>query len=72
MAIRELLSDASGVLSSKRVVTVVSALLIAVGFLANLFGGYKIDEFIFNAVMYIVIAGFGFTGMEKFAPKGDS
>jgi hypothetical protein len=39
------------------------------GFVANLFWRFTIDEFIFNAVMYIVIGGMGITGVEKFAPK---
>ena len=58
-----------GSVSSKRVVTFIAFLLCATGFLANLFWGFKIDEFIFNNMMYIVIAGLGFTGLEKFAPK---
>ena len=59
----------NGEVSSKRVVTFIAFLLCATGFLANLFWGFKIDEFIFNNMMYIVIAGLGFTGLEKFAPK---
>lgn len=67
--IKEMMSDVDGQASSKRLVTILCVILMATGFLANLFGGYKIDEFIFNAIMYIVIAGLGFTGLEKFAPK---
>lgn len=68
--LKSMLADGvDGSVSSKRVVTFIAFLLCAVGFLANLFGGFKIDEFIFNAMMYIVIAGLGFTGLEKFAPK---
>ena len=58
-----------GSVSSKRVVTFIAFLLCATGFLANLFWGSKIDSNIFNSMMYIVIAGLGFTGLEKFAPK---
>jgi hypothetical protein len=58
-----------GSVSSKRVVTFIAFLLCATGFLANLFWGFKIDSNIFNSMMYIVIAGLGFTGLEKFAPK---
>ena len=29
----------------------------------------KIDSVIYNSMMYIVVAGLGFTGLEKFAPK---
>jgi hypothetical protein len=55
--------------SSKRMVAVVSTLLIAIGYIANLFWDYTVDQFMFDAVMYIVIASLGITGAEKFAPK---
>jgi hypothetical protein len=55
--------------SSKRMVAVVSTLLIAIGYIANLFWDFTIEEFIFNGVMYIVIGTLGITGVEKFAPK---
>ena len=68
--LKSMLADGvDGSVSSKRVVTFIAFLLCATGFLANLFWGFKIDAFIFNAMMYIVIAGLGFTGLEKFAPK---
>jgi hypothetical protein len=47
------------------------ALLIGIGYVANLFYGYKIDDNILNAVMMVVIAGLGITGVEKFAPKSN-
>ena len=58
-----------GSVSSKRVITFLAFVLCSVGFVANLFWSYKIDEFIYNSMMYVVIAGLGFTGLEKFAPK---
>ena len=58
-----------GSVSSKRVVTFLAFLLCSVGFVANMFWGFKIDEFIYNSMMYIVVGGLGFTGLEKFAPK---
>ena len=67
--IHEIVSDANGSPSSKRLITIICTILMATGFIANLFWGFKIDEFIFNAVMYIVIGGMGITGVEKFAPK---
>ena len=68
--IKSTLADGvNGSISSKRVVTVLAFVLCAVGFVGNLFFGYKIDEFIYNSMMYIVIGGLGFTGLEKFAPK---
>jgi len=68
--IKSMLADGvDGSVSSKRVITFLAFLLCAVGFVANMFWGFKIDEFIYNSMMYIVVGGLGFTGLEKFAPK---
>jgi len=58
-----------GSISSKRVITFICVFLMTLAFIANLFWGYKVDEFMYNSVMYVVIAGLGATGLEKFAPK---
>jgi hypothetical protein len=63
------LADPNGNPSSKRLVTLICTILMTIGFIANLFWEFKIDEFIFNSVMYIIIGGMGITGVEKFAPK---
>jgi hypothetical protein len=55
--------------SSKRVVTFLAFLLCATGFIADLFSDLTITPVIFDSMMYIVVAGLGFTGLEKFAPK---
>lgn len=55
--------------SSKRVVTFLAFLLCAGGFVADILG-YKITPAIFDSMMYIVVAGLGFTASEKFASKG--
>jgi hypothetical protein len=68
--ITSILKDGTdGSISSKRVVTTISFLLCAIGFISNLFWGFKIDPNIYNSMMYIVVAGLGFTASEKFAPK---
>jgi hypothetical protein len=54
-------------ISSKRVVTLISFTLCCVGFVANLFFKLTVDPNMFNSMMYIVIAGLGFTASEKFA-----
>ena len=54
-------------LSSKRIVTLICTLLVIIAFFANMFFGYKIDENIINNIVYIVMTGLGFTGLEKFA-----
>ena len=68
--IKSMLADGvDGSVSSKRVITFLAFILCAMGFVVNLFWGFKIDEFIYNSMMYIVVGGLGFTGLEKFAPK---
>ena len=61
---------ANGSVSSKRVVTLAAFLLCAVAFVANMFFGYKIDQFIFESMSYIAMAGLGVTVAEKFASRG--
>lgn len=67
--ISQVLQDTNGSYSSKRFVTLLCVALMACGFLANLFGDYTVDQFMYESVMYIVIAGLGFSGAEKFAPQ---
>lgn len=63
------MQDGSGSYSSKRLVTMLATILVAVGYIANLFWDYTVEQFMFESMMYIVIAGLGITGAEKFAPK---
>lgn len=67
--VKGILADSAGAPSTKRVISIVFAILIGVAFVANLFYSYKVDDNILDAVMMIVIAGLGFTGVEKFAPR---
>ncbi len=68
--LKSMLADGhDGSVSSKRVITFICVFLMALAFIANLFWSYKVDEFMYNSVMYVVIAGLGATGLEKFAPK---
>lgn len=53
-------------ISSKRAVTLLAFALCAIAFVANLFWNFTIDESIFEGMMYIAIAGLGFTASEKF------
>ena len=67
--IKGMMSEGDGKLSNKRVITLLSTVMLVVAFVANLFFGYKIDDNILNAIMFVIIGGMGITGMEKFAPK---
>ena len=56
-------------LSSKRLVTLLAFLLMATGFIANLFWKFSIDTTIYDSMKWIVIGGLGFTASEQFANK---
>lgn len=56
-----------GSLSSRRVITAMAFLLIAIAFIANMFFGITIEKFIFDAMSYVVMAGMGATVAEKFS-----
>ncbi len=55
--------------SSKRVVTLLAFLFCSIAFFANMFFDKKIDEFIYETMAYIAMAGLGVTVVEKFSPK---
>ena len=56
-------------ISSKRVITFLAFLLCSAAFLVDLLTEHKAKPELFNSMMYIVIAGLGFTASEKFASK---
>lgn len=58
-----------GSVSSKRVITVLAFVMCGVAFMVDLFTEYKAEPHLFDSMMYIAIAGLGFTASEKFAPK---
>ena len=64
-----MLSDGiDGTISSKRAVTLLAFLMCSGGFVASICG-YTVDFKLFDSMMYIVIAGLGFTASEKFTKK---
>ena len=65
-----MLSDGiNGTISSKRVVTLLAFLLCATAFICELVFGLDVKQTTFDSMMYIVIAGLGFTASEKFTKK---
>ena len=58
--------------SSKRVIAFAAFVLCAVAFVANLFWGYKVDAFMFDAMIYLAMVGIGATAVEKFVPRRPS
>lgn len=62
-------SDDISALSSKRVIALLAFICCMIGFFVDLFTNYQITQQIFDSMMWIVISGLGFTGLEKFAGK---
>ena len=56
-------------ISSKRVVTLIAFILCAIAFMVDLLTQYKAEPKLFDSMMYIVIAGLGFTASEKFIKR---
>jgi hypothetical protein len=54
-------------LSSKRVVTFLAFVLCGIAFVSNLFWNYKVEPYMFEGMIYLTMAGLGFTASEKFA-----
>lgn len=55
--------------SSKRVITFLAFILLATGFIAELFYEKKLNPQTYDVIMYIVLGGLGFTASEKFTNK---
>jgi hypothetical protein len=67
--LKSMLADGvNGSVSSKRVITFLAFIVCVYGFIADIHG-YKITPALFESMIYIVIAGLGFTASEKFAKK---
>lgn len=70
--LNSLLSDSTnGSVSSKRLVTILAFVLCAVEFITELYTGQKVSDHTLDSMMYIVIAGLGFTASEKFTKKDE-
>ena len=67
--LQSMLSDGTNnSISSKRVITLLAFLMCAGAFAVSLYGVH-VDAKLFDSMMYIVIAGLGFTASEKFTTK---
>ena len=53
-------------ISSKRVVVFMCVIMMVAGFVANVRYGVEVSEHIYTSIMYVVLVGVGFTGIEKF------
>jgi len=55
--------------SSKRFITLCSFLFMAIGFIADLFFNYTVNEFVYEYMAWIVLGGLGFTASEQFSSR---
>ena len=62
----EMIQDIDGCVSSKRIMTFVCCILVVVAFVVDLFTDLAVSDYVFNGVSWIVIAGLGFIGAERF------
>jgi uncharacterized membrane protein len=46
-----------------------ATLLVMVAFVVNMIWGLKVEEYMYNAMMVIVLGGLSTTVAEKFAPR---
>jgi hypothetical protein len=67
--IRTLSGEGENNPSSKRLITFLAFLLLAMGFIAELFFQRTVTPAMLEAVMYVVLGGLGFTASEKFVAK---
>ena len=68
--VKDMLSSGSKI-SSKRVITFLAFMMMAIGYVSNLYFDFKVEESMFEAMEWIVIAGLGVTASEKFSKNGD-
>ena len=64
--------SSDGKISSKRLVTLLAFLMMATGFISNLFWKFTIDQTIYDSMKWIVIGGLGFTASEQFSNKNNN
>jgi len=67
--LRSMLMGLDGEISSKRMITFIAFICVTIAFLVNVFMEVHLEEHIFDGMLYLVMAGMGFSSFEKFSPK---
>jgi len=67
--LEKILMDVDGQPSSKRLITLISFLLITIAFVANIFIELPLKEYMFEGMLWLAGAGLGFATAEKFSRK---
>lgn len=63
---KKVLSDVDGNPSSKRLITMISFVLVAFGYVSNIFFDIPLKDFVFEGVLWLTAAGLGFSTLEHF------
>lgn len=61
-----------GKLSSKRLISLLAFIMMSLGFIANLFWDFTIEEHIYKSMEWVVEIGMGTIVAEKFGKKRES
>lgn len=67
--LREIILDEDFKVSSKRIIGILGFILLAFGFILNLFVKVQIKEYIWNGMIWIVSSVFGFSAVQSFMKK---
>jgi hypothetical protein len=76
MAFKDIFKDNNDY-NEKTIIGFLSFMVMVIAMVVDLVTGYygeelKLNEYIFNAFMYVTIGSFGIAGLEKFAPQKKS
>lgn len=66
---KQVIQDVDGRLSSKRVVTIIAMVTLLVFFSIDTFTKFSVSETVFNVLEWIIIAGLGIVGSERFTKR---
>lgn len=67
--LKMIMCDSQGSPSSKRWIALITFILIVVSWALDVFWKMTSTEYIFNALVFLVVGCLGITGLEKFAPN---
>jgi len=62
--IKQIFTGVTGEFSSKRTVTFFAVVMMLIAFVAQIFFGIDIPQWMFESIVYVVIAGVGFVAAE--------
>lgn len=66
---KQVIQDTNGNLSSKRVAVLIAMIVLIVLILIDTFTGFTVRDNIFNTLEWIIIAGLGVVGSERFSKR---